>query len=67
MGVPLVHYLHPETSTVQNVSPGVEHTVLAVHDGLVEVEAVQVEGHCAYAEGSKPNADDRPRCEEEVE
>ena len=66
MSVALVHYFHTKSSSVKDVSPGVNHSVLRVHDGLVEVEAVQVEGHGADAHGCEPDADNRPGAQEEV-
>ena len=43
--VALVHHFHAEAGTVQHVGPGVQDAALTIKDGLVEVEAVQVEGH----------------------
>ena len=37
------------------------------NNGLVEVEAVEVECHGGDAEGGKPDAHDGPRCQEEME
>ena len=45
MSVTLVHDFHTQVSSVKNVCPGVQDTTLTIKDGLVEVEAVQVEGH----------------------
>ena len=45
MSVALVHHFHAEAGTVQHISPGVQDAALTIKDGLVEVEAVQVEGH----------------------
>ena len=67
MSVALVHHFHTQTSTVQHISPGVQHAALAVEDRLVEVEAVQVEGHRAHAQGGEPDADHRPGSQEEVQ
>ena len=47
MSVALVHHFHAEAGTVQHISPGVQDAALTIKDGLVEVEAVQVEGHGA--------------------
>ena len=66
MSVALVHHFHAEAGTVEDVSPGVQHTTLGIQDGLVEVEAVQVEGHGAHAEGGEPDANHRPGSQEEV-
>ena len=67
MSVSLVHNLHPKTSSVEDVSPGRNDAALAIHQGLVEVEAVEVEGHRGYAEGGEPDADNGPGCQEEVQ
>ena len=40
MGIPFVHYLHPKTSAVQDVSPSVYNTSLTIKDRLVEVETI---------------------------
>ena len=45
MSVALVHHFHAKTSSVKNVGPGVQDAALTIKDRLVEVEAVQVEGH----------------------
>ena len=66
MSVALVHHFHAEAGTVEDVSPGVQNTTLGIQDGLVEVEAVQVEGHGAHAEGGEPDANHRPGSQEEV-
>ena len=62
-----MHHFHSKTCTVQNVRPGVNNMPLAISDGLIEVEAVEVESHGGDAEGGKPDADNRPCCEEEVQ
>jgi len=35
-----MHYLHPQTGTVQKVGPSVNHMALAVLNRLVEVETI---------------------------
>ena len=45
VSVALVHHFHAEAGTVQHIRPGVQDAALTIKDGLVEVEAVQVEGH----------------------
>ena len=45
MSVALVLHFHAEVGAVQHISPGVQDAALTIKDGLVEVEAVQVEGH----------------------
>ena len=67
VGVAFMHDFHTQTSSVENVSPGVHHMPFATSDGLVEVEAVEVERHGGDAEGGKPNPHDGPCCEEEVQ
>ena len=67
MCVALVHYLHPEVGTVKNISPGVQNTTLTVDDGLVKVEAIQIESHRRNTQSSEPDANNRPCCEEEVQ
>ena len=66
MSVALVHHFHAEAGTVQHISPGVQDAALTIKDGLVEVETVQVESHGADAQGSEPDANDRPGSQEEV-
>merc|ERR1711975_79459 len=66
VSVALVHHFHAEVGTVEDVGPGVQNTALTIQDGLVEVEAVQVEGHGANAHGREPDADNRPGSQEEV-
>jgi len=45
VSVALVHYFHAQVGAVQYICPRTNHTTLGVDDGLVEVEAVQVERH----------------------
>merc|ERR1711943_70258 len=66
VSVALVHHFHAEAGTVQHISPGRKHPSLTIKDGLVEVETVQVESHGADAQGSEPDANDRPGSQEEV-
>merc|ERR1712100_1015937 len=66
VSVALVHHFHAEVGTVEDVGPGVQNTALSIKDGLVEVEAVQVEGHGGHAQGGEPDADNRPGSQEEV-
>jgi hypothetical protein len=49
VGVALVHHFHAQVGTVNYLSPGGDHLALGIRDRLVGVEAVQVEGHGAYA------------------
>ena len=67
VSVALVHHFHTQTSAVQHISPGVDHTALGIQDRLVEVETVQVEGHRAHAKGGEPDANHGPGSQEEVE
>merc|ERR1711943_161800 len=66
VSVALVHHFHAEAGTVQHISPCVQDAALTIKDGLVEVETVQVESHGADAQGSEPDANDRPGSQEEV-
>ena len=66
MSVSLVHYLHTKVSSVKNVCPGVQDLTLIRDDGLVEVEAVQVEGHRGNTKSGEPDTNNRPGCQEEV-
>ena len=67
MSVALVHNFHTQTSTVEYVCPGVEHTTLTIDDGLVEVETVQVECHRGNTKCGEPHANNRPCSKEEVQ
>ena len=66
VSITLVHDFHAQTSAVENVCPSVDHFALTINDGLVEVETVEVERHRRYAQGSKPDTDNRPSSKEEV-
>ena len=66
VSVTLMHYFHTQTSAVENVCPGVQNTTLTINNGLIEVEAVEVERHSGDAEGGKPDPQHRPGSEEEV-
>merc|ERR1712023_209094 len=66
VSVALVHHFHAEVGAVQHISPSVQDAALTIQDGLVEVEAVQVEGHGADAQGGEPDAHNRPGSQEEV-
>jgi len=67
VSVALVHDLHSESCSVEDVCPGVDDVAVRRLDGLVEVEAIQVESHCGYAKGGEPDAYDRPGSKEEVQ
>ena len=67
MGVSLVHDFHSETCSVKDVCPGVDDVAVRRLDGLVEVESIQVEGHCGYTKSGEPDANDRPGSKEEVQ
>ena len=66
MSIALVHYFHAQTSTVENISPGVDHMTLIVNDRLVEVETVEVEGHRGNTKSGEPDTDNGPGSQEEV-
>ena len=65
--VTLMHNFHAQTSAVEYVCPGVEHTTLTIDDGLVEVETVQVERHRGNTKCGEPDANNRPSSKEEVQ
>ncbi len=67
MGVALVHYFDPDVSTVQHISPSPDDTALAIQDGLVEVEPVEVECHGGDAHSSEPDPHYWPCTQEEVQ
>ena len=67
MGITLMHYFHSKTSTVQNVSPSVNDVSVTTNYRLVKIETVEVESHCGYTEGGKPNANHGPSSKEEME
>jgi len=67
VSVALVHNFHTQVGAVDHVSPGVDDTTLTVDNGLVEVEAVEVERHGANAQSREPNADHGPSAQEEVQ
>ena len=66
MSITLMHYFHTQVSSVKNVCPGVQDTTLTIKDGLVEVEAVQVERHGGHTQCSEPDANYWPCSQEEV-
>ena len=66
MSVSLVHHFHTKTSSVQNVCPGVQDFTLTVHDGLVEVKSIEVEGHRGNTQCGEPDTDNRRKRQEEV-
>ena len=39
----LVHYLKAETSTVQNISPSRNYSVLTINNGLVKIKTVALD------------------------
>ena len=57
---------YAKAGTVQHISPDVQNAALTIQNGLVAVEAVQVEGHGADAHGREPDASNRPGAKEEV-
>src|SRR6056300_972379 len=61
--VSLVHHFHPKTSTVKDISPGVNNTTLTINDRLVEVKTVEVECHRGNTKSSEPDANNRPSSE----
>ena len=67
MGITLMHYFHAQTSTVENVCPGVQNTTLTIKDGLVEVDTVLDEDIRRNTKCGEPDANNWPCCEEEVQ
>jgi len=67
MGVSLMRYLHPQISTVEDISPRVNYTTLTIQDTLIEIQAIQIEGHRAYTQSGEPDADHWPGSKEEVQ
>ena len=67
MGIALVHHFKTEVRTVEDVSPGVDDTTLAVQYRLVEVETIQVERHRGHTQSGEPDANHRPCTQEEVQ
>ncbi|MFM1843829.1 MAG: hypothetical protein RLZZ490_2572, partial [Cyanobacteriota bacterium] len=67
MGIAFVHYFKTDVGAVQYVRPGADDATLAIQDGLVEVESVQVERHRGNTHCGEPDADYRPRTQEEVQ
>ena len=65
--ISFMHNFHAKTSTVEDISPGVQNTTLTINDGLVEVETIQVECHGANTKSSEPDANYWPCCQEEVQ
>jgi len=67
VGIAFMHDFHAETSSIQDVCPRVDNMPLAISDGLIEVESIEIECHGGDAEGGKPDTHDGPRSKEEVE
>ena len=67
VGITLMHDLHAKIGTVDNVGPGVDDTSLGIDNRLVEIKAVEVEGHGGDTHRGQPDTNDRPGGEEEVE
>jgi hypothetical protein len=61
-----VHYLHPQSSTIEYISPSVNNFAFRTHDALVEVETIQVECHRANSKSSEPNTNNRPSSQKEM-
>ena len=61
-----MNHFKTEVCAVKDVCPGVDDVAVRRLDGLVEVEAIQVEGHRAYTKCGEPDAYDWPSTEEEM-
>ena len=66
MGVTLMHHLKAQVGTIQNVSPSVDHATIVVQERLVEIKAVEIEGHSGDSKSGKPDTYNRPGSKEEV-
>ena len=66
MSITLMHDFHTKTSSVEDVSPGVDHLAVGCQDRLIEIKTIQVEGHSRYAQSCKPDTNDWPCSKEEV-
>ena len=67
MGIAFVHYFKTDVGSVQYIRPGADYATLAIQNGLVEVETVQVERHRGYTHCGEPYTDYRPGTQEEVQ
>ena len=65
-----MHCAHasPQTQvrSVENIRPGIDYTAILRHNGLIEVESIEVEGHGRDTECCEPDTHDRPNRKEEV-
>ena len=50
MSIALMHYFHTQVAAVEHISPGWYNSALGIEYRLVEVKAVQVEGHRAHTQ-----------------
>ncbi len=55
-----MHHFKAQVGAVEYVSPGANYLTLRIQDGLVEVEAVEVECHGADAHRREPDANHWP-------
>jgi hypothetical protein len=67
MSIALVHYLHPQSSAIKNISPSVDYLTLTINDTLIKVEAIQIEGHRRNTKSGEPDAHNWPASKEEVQ
>ena len=66
MRVTFMHHFHTKVGTVDNVGPSIDHTSFRINNGLVEIEAVQVESHGRNTHSSQPDSNHRPGGQEKV-
>ena len=66
VSIAFMHHFHTKTSTVKDVSPGVNYMTFRSLNGLVEVKTIQVECHGANTKSSKPDPYHRKSSKEEV-
>ena len=67
MSVTFVHDFDTEIRAIDDIGPRVDEMTRRVDNRLIEVEAIEVESHSGDTERSKPDTDDWPCTEEEVE
>ena len=67
MGISLMHHFHPKSSTVQNISPSRNYSVLTINQRLIEVETVEIECHRGNTKSGEPDTNDGPGSKEEVQ
>ena len=67
VSITLVHDLESQVRTVQHIGPCIDNATIGGDHRLIEVKAIQIEGHCRDPQSCKPDADHRPDSQEEVQ